>query len=53
MPKPKVKPGPKADSLKLEGPWEDAVRVAVQKPRPPGGWPKPDRKARRPTARKS
>jgi len=51
MPKAKQKPGPKADNLKLEVSWEEAVRVAIQKPRPPGGWPKPEIKPRKRKAR--
>lgn len=33
------KPGPEADRIKLEGPWEDRVGDALKKPKPPGGWP--------------
>lgn len=41
---PKKKPGPKPDRLNLKGDWVDALRKALAKPRPKGGWPKPDRK---------
>jgi len=51
MKKAKMKPGQKADNLKLEGSWEEAVRLAIQKPRPPQGWPKPETKTRKRKAR--
>jgi len=38
--KPKAKPGPKPDVLKLRGNWQDAVRKSLQKKKPPEGWPK-------------
>lgn len=42
-PKPdKKKPGPAADTLKIEGGWEEAAKKALGKKRPPQGWPKPD-----------
>lgn len=34
------RPGPKPEVLKIEGNWEDAVKLAMQKKKPPGGWPK-------------
>jgi hypothetical protein len=37
------KPGPKPDQLKIEGNWEDAVKKAVNKEKPEGGWPKEDK----------
>ncbi len=37
---PKRQPGPEADTLRIEGDWEDAVKKALRKPPPPGGWPK-------------
>lgn len=39
---PKAKPSPKPDTLKLDVPWEDAVKTALQKTKPAGGWPKDD-----------
>ena len=33
-------PGPKPQYLKIEGDWRDAVKQAIQKKRPPEGWPK-------------
>jgi len=29
------KPGPKPDRLKVDGDWEDAVKKALQAPKPP------------------
>ncbi|MDB5355309.1 MAG: hypothetical protein JWN24_1762 [Phycisphaerales bacterium] len=41
IPKPaKPKPGPKPDTLKIEGNWEDAVKKSFAKKKPPEGWPK-------------
>jgi len=38
--KPKKQPGPEPDRLKLdEEDWEEAVKQAMQKKRPKGGWP--------------
>ena len=37
----KKKPGPEADTLKIEGDWEDAIKKALAKKRPATGWPKP------------
>lgn len=39
MSKAKQKRGPKPDHLKVEGNWEDAVKKALEKKRPEGGWP--------------
>ena len=36
----KAKPGPKADILKIDGNWEDAVAKSFAKKKPAGGWPK-------------
>jgi hypothetical protein len=37
----KKRPGPNPDHLKIErDDWKDAVREALEKKRPPGGWPK-------------
>lgn len=37
------KPGPEPDTLKIEGDWEKAAQKAMAKPKPPGGWPKPEK----------
>ena len=44
MGKGRSKPGPKADRLKVEGPWGKALGRAIQKPRPKRGWPKPPKR---------
>jgi hypothetical protein len=37
----KAKPGPKPEMFKIEGMgWEDAVKKALTKKKPAGGWPK-------------
>jgi hypothetical protein len=38
--KPKQQPGPKADLLKIEGDWKDAIRKSLEKKKPEDGWPK-------------
>ena len=38
----KKTPGPKPETVKIEGDWEDAVSQALAKKRPVGGWPEPD-----------
>ena len=38
--KKRLTPGPKPDTLKIEGDWEGAVKKSLQKKKPPGGWPK-------------
>jgi len=35
-----AKPGPKPETLKIEGNWKDAVDKALKKKRPKAGWPK-------------
>ena len=35
----KPKPGPKAEVLKFNGNWQDAVRRSFQAKKPAGGWP--------------
>jgi hypothetical protein len=35
-----AKRGPKADVLKLEGNWRDAVKKSLAKKKPAEGWPK-------------
>lgn len=37
------KTGPKPDTVKIEGDWEDAVGKALEKKRPKEGWPKPEK----------
>lgn len=34
------KRGPKPETVKIEGDWEDAVKTALEKTRPIEGWPK-------------
>jgi hypothetical protein len=34
------KRGPTPETLKLDGEWQANVAKALQKKRPPGGWPK-------------
>lgn len=41
--KKKKKPGPEPDKLKLEGDWGQAVKKALTKKRPKGGWPNTDK----------
>jgi hypothetical protein len=38
-PRQKAKPGPKAESLKIEGDWKDAVRRALGRGKPPAKAP--------------
>lgn len=38
------KTGPKPDTVKIEGDWEDAIDKALQKERPKDGWPKAEKK---------
>lgn len=35
-----AKRGPKADTLKIDSDWKDAMRRSLQKKKPEGGWPK-------------
>ena len=44
MAKNKKQRGPKPDQLKIDGNWEDAVKEALEKKRPKGGWPKKAKK---------
>jgi hypothetical protein len=34
------KPGPKPDTLKLNGNWKDALKKSLEKKKPVDGWPK-------------
>jgi len=36
----KLASGPKAETLRLSIPWQQAVKQSLAKPRPPEGWPK-------------
>jgi hypothetical protein len=38
--KPKATPGPKPDTLKVDGKWQDAVKKSLSKKKPTEGWPK-------------
>ena len=49
----KPKPGPVPDHLRVErDDWEDAVKKALDKKRPPSGWPKPEKPAPKSKKRK-
>jgi hypothetical protein len=37
---PRTVKGPEPERLKISGNWKAAVRMAMQKARPPGGWPR-------------
>jgi len=37
--------GPRPDTLKLEGAWQDAMNKAIKKEKPKEGWPKPAKEA--------
>lgn len=51
-PKPKSRPGPEAERLKLDMDWEKAVEKALGKKRPAEGWPTPPGKKKRQTKKK-
>jgi hypothetical protein len=38
--KPRAKPGPKPELLKIKGDWQTALKKSLAKKKPPGGWPK-------------
>lgn len=40
--KPRKRPGPEPEVLKIEGNWKDAMQKLISKKRPVGGWPKQD-----------
>ena len=42
MPKTKktTKPGPKPDTLKLTGDWQEAIKKSLKRSKPKGGWTK-------------
>lgn len=37
------KSGPDPETLTLPGNWKKALKKAIQKPKPKGGWPKPEK----------
>jgi len=37
---PKAKTGPKPETLKINGKWQDAVKKSLSKKKSPEGWPK-------------
>ena len=39
-------PGPEPEHLQLDGDWGENLRKALEKKRPPDGWPKPKKKGR-------
>ena len=41
---PKKRTGPKAERVKIDVPWEQAVKDALAKTRPPTGWPNEHKK---------
>lgn len=43
----KTKSGPKPERVKTDKDWEQAIKEALQKKRPEGGWPEPDKKEKR------
>jgi hypothetical protein len=38
--KKKAKPGPKEETLRIEGNWQDAVKKSLEVKKPATGWPK-------------
>ena len=40
----KQKPGPKAETVAVDGDWKDALRKAISVERPEEGWPDPPKK---------
>lgn len=42
MSKKAEKPGPKPDSVSIDGDWDDAINKALLKQRPQKGWPNPE-----------
>jgi len=38
--KPKAKPGPKAEMLKIKSEWRGAIKRSLAKKKPREGWPK-------------
>lgn len=51
--KPRRKPGPEAETIVIEGAtWEMALGTALQKTRPPEGWPKEPAPRKKPKPKK-
>ena len=42
--KKKSKRGPTPDRVKIKGDWSEAIKTALEKKRPPEGWPEPRKK---------
>ncbi len=42
----KKKPGPEPERVKIDGDWTDAMKKAMEKEPPPGGWPDRGRERR-------
>ncbi len=42
--KDKSSSGPAPERVKINKPWDKALKDALQKKRPAGGWPKPQKK---------
>lgn len=42
----KMKPGSEPERLKIDVDWEEAIKRALAKKRPPEGWPGPGKKKR-------
>jgi len=38
--KQRARPGPKADILKIDGDWKEAIKKSLTMKKPAGGWPK-------------
>jgi hypothetical protein len=38
------KRGPPPDRVKIKGDWTEAMKKALEKKRPTGGWPEPEKK---------
>lgn len=49
----KRKRGPDPERVKFEGDWEEAIRKALRKERPPEGWPEPKKNEKRRGKRRS
>jgi hypothetical protein len=43
--------GPKPDTLAIPMDWKRAVKKALSKPRPPEGWPKPEKRPKSPKSK--
>lgn len=45
--KTKKQTGPKPDTLKLKGDWQDAMNKALKKEKPKEGWAEPEKKEKK------